>query len=198
MMIRNCVKRVFDIIGSLFGLLFFSWLIITAWLIAALETKGNGFFLQHRIGRYGRPFNVFKIKTMYPDRTGERTSITVSRMSGITRSGHWMRRFKIDELPQLWNVLIGQMSLVGPRPDMPGYADELQGEDRQILQLRPGITGPASIKYRNEEEILTKVPDPKRYNDEVIWPDKVRLNLEYYYNHSLALDLYYIIKTIKD
>jgi len=104
---------------------------------------------------------------------------------------------KLDELPELWNIFKGDMSFVGPRPDMPEYFQQLEGEERKILELRPGITGPASLKYVNEEELLASVPDPKRYNDEVIWPDKVRINLEYYYNRSFLYDLGIIIKTIR-
>lgn len=116
--------------------------------------------------------------------------------SRITPLGAVLRKYKLDELPELWNVLIGDMSFVGPRPDVPGYADKLKGEDRLILKLRPGITGPASLKYRNEEEILAKVEDPIRYNDEVIYPDKVRINLDYYKHHTFFGDLHYIFKTI--
>ena len=197
MNIRINPKRTFDIFASILGLCIFFWLIIAAWIVATCETKSNGFFFQRRVGRHGKIFNVIKIKTMYNDKTGTRSTITASLKSGITCSGRLMRRFKIDELPQLWNVLIGQMSFVGPRPDVPGYADKLQGSNRLILELRPGITGPASIKYKNEEEILANVKDPKRYNDEVIWPDKIKLNYEYYCNQSLLLDFYYIFKTIK-
>lgn len=189
-------KRIFDLTVSSLLLLLFIWIIFIAWLVASYETQSNGFFIQRRVGRYGKIFFIIKIKTMYPDNTGKRSSISTSSMSGITRSGRIMRRLKIDELPQLWNVLVGQMSFVGPRPDVPGYADKLRGNDRLVLQLRPGITGPASIKYKNEEDILSKVKNPKQYNDEVIWPDKVRLNLDYYRTHSLKLDLHYIVKTI--
>ena len=114
----------------------------------------------------------------------------------ITPLGHVLRKYKLDELPELWNVLIGDMSFVGPRPDVPGYADALEGEARDVLRLRPGITGPASLKYANEEEILALVDDPQRYNDEVIFPDKVRINLEYYHNHTFMGDLRLIFATI--
>lgn len=194
---QQMLKRFFDLIASSIALMLFFWLIFIAWLIASYETKSNGFFIQKRVGRHGKIFNIIKIKTMYPDNTGKRSSISTSSMSGITRSGRIMRRLKIDELPQLWNVLVGQMSFVGPRPDVPGYADKLIGNDRLVLELRPGITGPASIKYKKEEEILSKANNPKQYNDEVIWPDKVRLNLDYYHTHSLKLDLHYIVKSIK-
>jgi lipopolysaccharide/colanic/teichoic acid biosynthesis glycosyltransferase len=110
--------------------------------------------------------------------------------------GRFLRRYKLDELPELWNVLKGDMSLVGPRPDVPGYADKLEGEERLILQLKPGLTGTATLKYRNEEELLAKQDDPIRYNDEVIWRDKVRINLQYYYNHSLMGDVKILFDTV--
>ncbi|MEG2243236.1 MAG: sugar transferase, partial [Muribaculaceae bacterium] len=114
----------------------------------------------------------------------------------ITPLGAKLRKYKIDELPELWNVLIGDMSFVGPRPDVPGYADKLQKEDRLVLKLRPGITGPASIKYANEEEILAYVENPQKYNDKVIFPDKVKINLNYYYNHTFGGDIKIIFETI--
>lgn len=114
----------------------------------------------------------------------------------VTRLGRWLRRTKLDELPELWNVLVGDMSFVGPRPDVPGYADRLTGDDRLILELRPGITCEASIKYANEEQLLAQQPDPLKYNDEVIYPDKVRMNLEYYRNHTFWGDIRIIWRTI--
>lgn len=195
-MYKVLFKRMFDFIAALLGLLFFSWLIFITWVIASIETRSNGFFVQQRIGRHGKLFGVIKIKTMFNVPDGVRSSISVSGMKGITFSGKLFRRFKIDELPQLWNVLIGEMSFVGPRPDVAGYADLLTGENRLILELRPGITGPASIKYKNEESILAKENNPIKYNDEIIWPDKVKLNLNYYYNHSFNTDITYIYNTI--
>lgn len=124
------------------------------------------------------------------------SSVSVAGESRITPLGAKLRKYKLDELPELWNVLKGDMSLVGPRPDVPGYADRLQGEDRLVLKLRPGITGPASLKYANEEEILAQVADPRRYNDEVIFPDKVRINLDYYYNRTFCGDIRLIFQTI--
>lgn len=124
------------------------------------------------------------------------TTVTTTGDIRITQLGAKLRRWKLDELPQLWNVLKGDMSFVGPRPDVPGFMDRLQGEDRAILTLRPGITGPATLKYRNEEEILSKVPDPETYNSEVIWPDKVKINLQYLHNWSLIGDLRYIKQTV--
>lgn len=192
---NNVTKRTFDFIVSFLGLSVTWWIIFIAWVIATIETKSNGFFIQSRVGREGSFFNVIKIKTMKKV-DGVDTTITSSNDVRITKSGKFFRDTKIDELPQLWNVLIGDMSFVGPRPDVPGYADKLEGEDRIVLSIRPGITGPASLKYKNEEEILSKQEDPKNYNDNVIWPDKVKINKEYIKNWSLKKDIEYIIKTV--
>lgn len=192
---NNFTKRGFDIIVSFLGLTFSWWLIFIAWVIATFETKSNGFFIQKRVGKDGKIFNVIKIKTMKKVE-GVDTTITSSNDVRITKSGKFFRDTKIDELPQLINVLIGDMSFVGPRPDVPGYADKLEGEDRMVLSIRPGITGPASLKYKNEEEILASQNDPKWYNDKIIWPDKVRINKEYIKNWSLKTDIEYIIKTV--
>lgn len=192
---NSILKRSFDVIVSFFGLFVTWWIILIAWIIAALETKSNGFFIQKRVGKDGKLFNVIKIKTMKKV-DGINTTITKSSDTRITRSGKIFRNAKIDELPQFWNVLIGDMSLVGPRPDVEGYADKLQGKDRVILLIRPGITGPASLKYKDEEAILATQKNPKWYNDNVIWPDKVKINREYVENLSLKKDIEYIIKTI--
>ena len=192
---NNIVKRSFDITVSFLGLLFSCWLILIAWIVATYETKSNGFFIQKRVGRNGKIFNVIKIKTMKKVE-GVDTTITSSNDVRITKSGKFFRDTKIDELPQLINVLLGDMSFVGPRPDVPGYADKLESEDRIVLSIRPGITGPASLKYKNEEEILASQSDPKWYNDNIIWPDKVKLNKEYIKNWSLKKDIEYIIKTV--
>ena len=166
-----------------------------AFIIASIETKSLGLFIQKRVGREAKLFNVFKIKTM-KSIEGLESTITTSSDMRITKSGKFFRDTKIDELPQLFNVLLGSMSFVGPRPDVEGYADKLEGEDRLLLTIRPGITGPASIKYKNEEEILAKQSNPKEYNDRVIWVDKVAINLKYIKEWSLTKDLYYIIKTV--
>lgn len=188
-------KRLFDIFFSSVGLLLLWWLIIIAWLFASLDTMSNGFFIQDRVGRRGKIFSCIKIKTMR--QTGLRnTSVTTKEDPRITKLGSVLRRTKIDELPQLWNVLIGDMSFVGPRPDVPGFADELTGKAREILELRPGITGPATLKYRDEEELLAKQNDPEQFNREVIFPDKVRINLQYMENWSMSNDLRYIWQTI--
>jgi len=188
-------KRLFDIVFSLLGLAVTWWLILLAWGIATLDTKSNGLFMQKRIGKEGKPFLVFKIKTMKKVK-GMETTVTTSQDRRITKSGLFFRKTKIDELPQLLNVLSGTMSFVGPRPDVPGFADMLEGEERIVLSVRPGITGPASLKYRNEEEVLAQVPDPERYNKEVIWPDKVAINKAYIETWSLKNDIKYIIQTI--
>ncbi|MFS2027133.1 sugar transferase [Massilia sp. CT11-137] len=188
-------KRAFDIVASLAGLLLLAPVILLCWLVAAIETRSNGFFIQKRIGRHGRIIRVCKIKTMYPGDT-RRSPIASRNLASISQSGRFLRKYKLDELPQLFNVLAGSMSFVGPRPDVPGYADRLQGEDRIILSLRPGITGPASIKYKDEEAILASIDDPETYNDRIIWPDKVKINREYFNNYSLLRDLRYIFYTI--
>jgi lipopolysaccharide/colanic/teichoic acid biosynthesis glycosyltransferase len=176
-------KRLFDIIISFTGLLVFGGLILMSVLAASIDTNKNGFFRQQRIGRFGKSFGIIKVRTM-------------NDSNQISAFGRWMRRSKIDELPQLWNVLIGEMSFVGPRPDIAGYYDLLEGKDRKILELKPGLTSLASIKYANEEEILSKQLDPLRYNDEVVFPDKVKINLEYYCNHSVFGDIKIIMNTI--
>jgi len=188
------IKRIFDLFFSFIGLLFTWPIILIAWIIASVETKSNGMFTQYRVGKNGKLFKIYKIKTM---KTSKGTTITTANDTRITKSGKIFRKYKIDELPQLFNVLIGDMSFVGPRPDVPGYADKLEGEDKIILSIRPGITGPASLKYKNEEEILAEVENPKEYNDKIIWPDKVKINKEYIKNWSFKKDIEYIIKTIK-
>lgn len=155
---------------------------------------GPVIFKQKRVGRDGKLFTMYKFRSMTVGHGG--SSVSVAGESRITPFGAKLRRYKLDELPELWNVLIGEMSFVGPRPDVPGYADQLKGKDREVLKLRPGITGPASLKYRNEEEMLAKQTDPQRYNDEVIFPDKVRINLYYLNNYSFIKDIEMIFCTV--
>jgi len=188
-------KRAFDLLISAFGLLVSGWIIILAWIVTSIETGQNGFFRQTRVGLNGNSFNVIKLRTMRDDPKFKST-VTTLHDHRITRSGMFFRRSKIDELPQLFNVFLGQMSLVGPRPDVPGYADQLKGDDAIILTVRPGITGPATLKYSDEEQLLAQQQDPQKYNDEVIYPDKVRLNREYVMNYSFAKDLGYIWQTL--
>lgn len=158
-------------------------LIIISTIIAALSTRSSGIFTQIRIGKHAKPFTIYKLKTMNNGK--------------VTRIGKWLRKSKIDELPQLMNILKGDMSFVGPRPDVPGYYDKLTGEDRKVLLLKPGITSLATIKYRNEEQLLAQQENPLQYNDEVIFPDKVRMNLEYLEKRSFFYDMKIMFLTIK-
>jgi len=155
---------------------------------------GPVLFSQKRVGRHGNLFVMHKFRTMSVNHGG--SSISVKGETRITPLGAILRKYKLDELPELWNILIGNMSLVGPRPDVPGYADKLTGDDRLLLTIRPGLTGPASLKYSNEEEILALQSDPQKYNDEVLYPDKVRINLEYIRHWTFLLDLKIILFTL--
>ena len=189
------IKYLFDRSMALIGLIcLWPGLLVVAILIKVKMPGGPVLFTQHRIGKDGKLFTMYKFRSMTMSHSG--SSISVAGESRITPLGAVLRKYKLDELPELWNVLIGDMSFVGPRPDVPGYADSLQGEDRLILKLRPGITGPASLKYANEEEILATVNDPIKYNDEIIFPDKVRINLNYYYHHTFLGDIKLIFQTI--
>ena len=155
---------------------------------------GPVLFTQKRVGRHGRLFTMHKFRSMTVSHSG--SSVSVAGEARITPLGAMLRKYKLDELPELWDVLIGNMSFVGPRPDVPGYADQLQGEDRRILELRPGITGPASLKYRDEEELLATVENPQEYNDKVIYPDKIRINLYYLQHYSFVKDIQMIVCTV--
>ena len=189
------LKYIFDRMAALLGLLLIWWLlIVVAVLIKVKMPGGPAIFKQTRIGRHGKPFTIFKFRTMTVGHGG--SSVSVAGESRITPLGAVLRKYKIDELPELWNVLVGDMSFVGPRPDVPGYADRLQGDDREVLELRPGITGPASLKYRNEEELLAAVDNPQEYNDTVIYPDKVRINRYYLHNYSFISDIKMILCTV--
>ena len=177
-------KRIFDILLSLIGLLSVGLFLFVFWIMVSFDTQSNGLFIQERIGQWGKVFKIYKLKTMHP---------ATAKISSL---GRFLRKSKIDELPQLWNVLKGDMSFVGPRPDVAGYYDLLQGEPRKILELKPGITSEASIKYANEETLLAKQKNQLEYNGIVIFPDKVRLNLDYYYNRSFLGDMVIIVKTV--
>ena len=192
------LKWIFDRLVSLIGMICLCWLyLVVAILIMVKMPGGPVLFKQKRVGRGGKLFTVHKFRSMTVRRDSDAfTGVAAAETARITPLGEKLRRYKLDELPELWDVLIGNMSFVGPRPDVPGYADKLQGEDRNILRLRPGITGPASLKYREEEELLASVEDPIRYNDEVIYPDKVRLNLYYYNHYSFWMDIRMIIATV--
>ena len=182
------IKRFFDIIFSLFTLVLFFWVILISWLLAVIDTHTNGIFVQERIGQYGKKFKIYKLRTI--------PISSSSKNYRISKIGKLLRYYKLDELPQLFNILKGDMSMVGPRPDLPGYYDLLEGENRKILELKPGLTSLASIKYNKEEFLLQKQELPLVYNNSIILPDKVRLNLAYYYNRSFWGDILLILKTV--
>ena len=210
------LKWLFDRVVSIIGLLFL-WpvLAIVAILVKIKMPGGPAFFVQKRVGKDGRLFDCHKFRTMTVKHNG--STVSVAGDSRITPLGATLRHYKLDELPGLWDVLIGNMSFVGPRPDVPGYADNLQGADRDVLKLRPGITGPATLKYRLEDEMLAdvrrlmsegrclpqeqigKMSDQELavwYNDNVIYPDKVRLNCYYYRHYSFIKDIQMILCTV--
>ena len=216
------LKWLFDRIVAFFGLLFL-WpvILITAILVKIKMPGGPAFFVQNRVGKNGQLFKCHKFRSMTVKHSG--SSVSVAGDSRITPFGAKLRHYKIDELPGLWDVFIGNMSFVGPRPDVPGYADKLVGDDRDVLKLRPGITGPATLKYRVEDEMIAefvaqiKVGKNKQvaslknipnfatmtnqeiavwYNDNVIYPDKVRLNCYYYRNYSFIKDIQMILATV--
>jgi len=167
-------------------------LIVLLIIISSIDTNQFGVFTQKRVGKNGNFFNIYKIRTI----KGISKSTITTDQHQITKIGKILRDYKLDELPQLFNILKGEMSFVGPRPDVAGYADKLVGEDRLMLKVKPGITGPAQLKYRKEEEILSNVNDPIQYNDEILWPDKVKINVEYVKNWSFQQDLIYMFQTI--
>jgi len=189
------IKRIFDFSSSLLGLVILFPLLILISFAIKIGSSGPILFSQKRVGKDGKQFILIKFRSMMINQESNNTA-TAKGDDRITTIGVFLRKYKLDELPELWNVLKGEMSLVGPRPDVSGYADKLKGEDRKILKLRPGITGTASLKYANEEEILAAQDDPQKYNDEVIFPDKVKVNLEYYENQTLWLDIKIIFATI--
>ena len=178
-------KRLFDLFFAVFGLLFFSQIILLLYVLATIDTKQNGLFLQKRVGQFGKPFTIYKLRTY-----------GISTAQPVSKFGTFLRNSKLDELPQLFNVFLGQMSFVGPRPDIAGYYDTLKGENRKILELKPGLTSLASIKYANEDEVLLKQNNPLEYNDTIIFPDKVKMNLEYYYTNSIFGDIKIIWNTL--
>jgi len=189
------IKWLFDRTVALFGLIFLlPVMLVVAILIRIKMPGGPVFFRQVRVGRNSKMFTMVKFRSMDMNHSG--STVSVAGEKRITPLGAMLRKYKLDELPELWNVLKGDMSFVGPRPDVPGYADQLQGDEREVLKLRPGITGPASLKYRNEEEILATVDNPQQYNDFIIFPDKVRINRYYLHHYSFWMDLRIIIATV--
>ena len=185
------VKRIFDFILALVLLPIVLLPLAILLIVAAIDVGGFGWFQQVRVGQKGQLFHMFKIRTL---------KAGTHRLGALEDSasayGCFLRRTKLDELPQLFNVLFGDMSFVGPRPDVPGFADVLKGADRIILKVKPGVTGPATLKYKDEEEILVLQADPESYNRTIIWPDKVEINKKYVYNWSFYLDLKYILQSL--
>jgi len=203
------VKFLFDRVVALVALVLLGWILLIIAIIVKIKTPTMpAIFKQDRVGRHGRLFKIHKFRTMYGDDEGP--SVAYATQGRVTPIGEKLRRYKIDELPELWDVFVGNMSFVGPRPDVPGYADKLEGEDRVILELRPGITGPATLKYRDEESLIANYVeeaktngDPRSeaeiaidYNDHVIYPDKVRINRYYAEHYSLGQDLKMIVCTV--
>ncbi|MGB5323310.1 sugar transferase [Lutimonas sp.] len=191
---QKILKRLFDLFFSFIGLCILVLPLMILFVLATISTGKFGLYCQHRVGMHGQLFVMYKVRSM---KEGDDTfGITLNNDPRITRFGRFLRNTKLDEIPQLWNVFIGDMSLVGPRPDIQGYADQLLGEDRVILSVRPGITGPATLRYKNEEALLALQTDPIHYNDSVIWKDKIEINKLYIKNWSLKGDITYILKTI--
>jgi len=208
------LKFIFDRLMALIGLLcLWPLLIVLAILIKVKMPGGPAFFTQKRVGRHGRLFTIHKFRSMAVSH--DNSSVSIAGEARITSLGAILRKYKLDELPELWDVLIGNMSFVGPRPDVPGYADKLEGDNRDVLKLRPGITGPATLKYRREDEMLSGVRSLVAdlnddfnfdemtdqevalwYNDNVIYPDKVRLNCYYYRHYSFVKDIQMILCTV--
>ena len=188
-------KRWVDLILSAAGLLLAGIPMAGVGLLIRLSDGSPVLFRQQRVGHQGRLFTIYKFRTM-TNRPVTGNTITVAGDARVTTIGAWLRRIKLDELPQLWNVLKGDMSFVGPRPDVPGYADKLRGNEARLRELRPGITGPASLAFRNEEVLLAQAADPVAFNDRVLFPAKVRLNLAYLDSISFASDIGYILKTL--
>ncbi len=202
------MKFLFDRLVSLIGLILLLPILIIVAILIKIKMPGPVFYVQKRVGRNGKLFKMYKFRSMKVG--SDKSTISMAGENRITPLGAKLRKYKLDELPELWNVFIGDMSFVGPRPDVPGYADKLKGNDRLILKLRPGITGPASLKYRDEEEIIAdyvrkiKASGDSRsdeeialwYNDHVIYPDKIQLNLYYYQHYSFWMDIKMIFATV--
>lgn len=188
-------KYLFDRIMAFVGLVVLSPILFVVWILIRIKMPdGPAVFTQKRVGKGGILFTMYKFRSMSAHHSG--STVSVAGESRITPLGAKLRRYKLDELPELWNVFIGDMSFVGPRPDVSGYADKLEGDDRRVLQLRPGITGPASLKYRDEEVLLAAQANPQEFNDKVIYPDKVRINLYYLDHYSFVADIKMIIATV--
>lgn len=187
------IKTIFDYLLAMLMLPILVPVIIILVILSTIDTGEFGLFSQIRVGKGGKFFKIYKIRTM---KGKYESDVTTSKTHQITPLGNFIRKTKLDETPQIFNILLGQMSFVGPRPDVPGYADELKGDDRIILSLKPGITGPAQLAFKNEDEELNLQEDPVRYNDEVLWPEKIEINKEYVKNRSFWEDIGYLFKTV--
>ena len=206
---NRIVKFLFDRVMALIGLIILALPLAVIAIMVKRSLRGESvLFKQTRVGKDGKPFQIHKFRTMTNEK--DLTNIAYPNRARITPLGAKLRRYKLDEMPELWDVLVGHMSFVGPRPDVPGYADQLTGDDRVILKMRPGITGPATLKYRNEEQLIgsyvrqakaqgdarSEEEIAQQYNDEVIYPDKVKINVDYYRHYSFFKDLIIIFRTI--
>jgi lipopolysaccharide/colanic/teichoic acid biosynthesis glycosyltransferase len=189
--------RFFDILFSALGLLILSPLLLVIWILIVTESRGGGFYTQERIGKDGVPFRLYKFRSMRPD-SDKGSLITIGgHDSRITKTGYFIRKYKLDELPQLWNVLKGEMSLVGPRPEVRRYVDLYTPEQRVVLSVRPGITDYASIEYADENVILGKAEDPEKTYIEQIMPEKIRYNMKYINHHTVGEYFKIIFLTFK-
>lgn len=184
---NKLLKEIFDKLVSAISLILFLPIMILIGLVVKVTSHGPVIFKQERVGKNGKIFQIYKFRTMYHNKSGH--GIPVKGDSRVTPFGAFLRKWKLDELPELWNILIGDMSFVGPRPYVPVMAEKLTGDHARILHWKPGMTGPATLKYINEEEILSTVDDPEQYNNEVIFPDKVKINLEYLDHWSFVKDM---------
>ncbi|MCD2502379.1 sugar transferase [Clostridium sp. NSJ-145] len=194
--LNSAIKRIFDFFLALIGIIVISPILIIVSIAIKLDSPGKVMFLQRRVGRYGKEFNIYKFRTMIPNAEKVGKQITVGKDNRITKVGAFLRKYKIDELPQLFNVLKGEMSLVGPRPEVPKYVALYTEEQKKVLSVRPGITDLASLKYSDENDILGKVDNPEEYYINVIMKDKLNLNLEYIEKSNVFFDISLIIKTI--
>lgn len=195
-MFNKIIKRIFDFVASFVGCIIISPIYIVIALLIKLDSKGPVFFKQKRVGQFGKEFEILKYRTMVVDAEKIGKQITVGKDSRITKIGHILRKYKLDELPQLFNVLKGDMSLVGPRPEVPKYVELYNDKEREVLNVKPGITDFASIEYRDENELLGTVENPEEYYIDVIMKHKLKLNLKYINNNNIFIDIGIIFKTI--
>ncbi len=187
------LKRLFDFVFSIIGIIILIIPILILIIISTIDLMKFGLFSQERVGQNGEIFHIYKIKTLnFKNHSG------LILKKELTKISSFLRVSKLDELPQIFNVFFGQMSFVGPRPDIKGFADKLEGEDRIILKVKPGITGPATLKYKNEDQLLAVKDNPEDYNRNVIWKDKVEINKDYVKNWSFILDMKYLVMSIKN